>query len=190
MRWDLSERTWLWPHPPSGTVGCMDPWRDSFFLPRAFDRLEIWVDTQVMTTDAAEPCTDLHPAAGRAAIPADSPELPVAGMDRLSMSQSAATVPQPSKAAVAQQPRGSEESIWEVVCARGPVASLPDEHSSRRERFQELDDLQPGWTVELRARAGASTVDACFFDAEGKFYKSYAAARRAALQHKKQSGGH
>jgi len=168
----------------------MDPWRDSFFLPRAFDRLEIWVDTQVMTTDAAEPCTDLHPAAGRAAIPADSPELPVAGMDRLSMSQSAATVPQPSKAAVAQQPRGSEESIWEVVCARGPVASLPDEHSSRRERFQELDDLQPGWTVELRARAGASTVDACFFDAEGKFYKSYAAARRAALQHKKQSGGH
>lgn len=34
-----------------------------------------------------------------------------------------------------------------VVYARGPIAQLPEEHASRRERFAELDDLQPGWQV-------------------------------------------
>ena len=113
-------------------------------------------------------------------------ELASADLDRLSMSQQAGAVPQQAKPAVPV--KGQEEHAWEVVCPRGPVASLPEEHASRRERFQELDELQPGWTVELRARNGASTVDACFFDPEGQFYKSYATARRAALQHKKTSG--
>lgn len=73
-----------------------------------------------------------------------------------------------------------------VLYARGPISGLPEEHNSRRERFQELDELQAGWTVELRMRDGADTVDAYFYDPEGNFVKSYAAARRSALQHKKQ----
>lgn len=31
----------------------------------------------------------------------------------------------------------------------------------------ELDDLQPGWEVELRGRKGGTTVDASFFSPTG-----------------------
>jgi hypothetical protein len=62
------------------------------------------------------------------------------------------------------------------------VAQLPDAHASRRERFAELDALQPGWEVELRAREGSSTVDAVFFSPEGDAFKSFADARRGALK--------
>jgi hypothetical protein len=54
-----------------------------------------------------------------------------------------------------------------VVYARGPVAGLPEEHASRRERFAELDSLQPGWQVELRSRGAGGTVDAVFFTPAG-----------------------
>jgi hypothetical protein len=69
-----------------------------------------------------------------------------------------------------------------VVYARGPVAGLPDEFASRRERFEELDALQPGWQVELRERGGS--VDAVFFAPSGERAGPFAAARRAALQWK------
>ena len=76
----------------------------------------------------------------------------------------------------------SAASAGVVVYARGPLAALPDEHASRRERFAELDALQPGWQVELRCRAGASVVDALFFSPAGEAFKSFADARRAAMR--------
>lgn len=92
-------------------------------------------------------------------------------------------VPRPAPA-----PRGV------VVVPRGPVADLPEEHAARRERFAELDRLQQGWTVELRAKPGANAgdvgedgraapVDAIFFPPGGdEEVGSYALARQAAMR--------
>mmetsp|Transcript_12936 Transcript_12936/g.23002 ORF Transcript_12936/g.23002 Transcript_12936/m.23002 type:complete len:391 (-) Transcript_12936:258-1430(-) len=66
---------------------------------------------------------------------------------------------------------------------RGSVADIPEEHASRKERFAELDTLQPGWTLELRSKG--DTVDAVFFHPSGTKVGAYAAARRMALQHHK-----
>lgn len=69
-----------------------------------------------------------------------------------------------------------------VLYPRGPIAGLPEEHASRRERFSELDTLQPGWTVELRSRGGeGAPVDAVFFSPAGERVGAYANARRLAL---------
>lgn len=73
----------------------------------------------------------------------------------------------------------------QIVYARGPIAGLAEEHASRHERFQELDQLQAGWEVELKTRGVGSTIDASFFDPNGRYFKSYAEARRAALHHSK-----
>jgi hypothetical protein len=69
-----------------------------------------------------------------------------------------------------------------VVYPRGPIAALPEEHASRKERFAELDTLQPGWTVELRSRGEGATVDAVFFSPAGEQLGAFANARRQALQ--------
>jgi ribosome maturation protein SDO1 len=76
-----------------------------------------------------------------------------------------------------------------VVCSRGPIAELPEEHASRRERFSELDALQPGWTVELRGRGDGAPVEAVFFSPAGERAGAFAAARRAALQASKAAAG-
>lgn len=55
-----------------------------------------------------------------------------------------------------------------LLYARGYISSLPEEFGSRRERFQELEDLQSGWTVELSQKIGSSAVDATFFSPKGK----------------------
>lgn len=75
----------------------------------------------------------------------------------------------------------------DVVHARGSIAGLPDEHASRRERFAELDELQPGWEVELRRKG--DTVEAVFF-APGSdvCVGAYAVARRQALAARKAGG--
>ena len=66
------------------------------------------------------------------------------------------------------QPSGQgAPSAVSVVYPRGPVGGLPEEHALRRERFAELDGLQPGWEVELRSRSAGGTVDAVFFSPEG-----------------------
>ena len=44
----------------------------------------------------------------------------------------------------------------------GQIADMPDEHASRRERFAELDELQPGWVVRLTSKQDGGTVDATF----------------------------
>ena len=60
-----------------------------------------------------------------------------------------------------------EANLGEVIYARASIAGLPEAHASRKERFSELDDLQPGWEVELRGRKGGTTVDAFFFSPTG-----------------------
>ena len=58
----------------------------------------------------------------------------------------------------------------EIIYPRGSIAGLPEAHASRRDRFLELDELQPGWEVELRGRKGGTTVDAAFFSPSGGFH--------------------
>ena len=62
----------------------------------------------------------------------------------------------------------SEQAAGEVIYSKGPISGIPEAHASRKDRFAELDDLQPGWQVELRGRKGGTTVDATFFSPEGK----------------------
>ncbi|PSC73308.1 ribosome maturation SBDS [Micractinium conductrix] len=102
--------------------------------------------------------------------------------------------PAPATAPAPRGPRGgpaggrggAADSGASVVYARGPVEGLPEEHASRRERFAELDTLQPGWTVELRSRGEGGTIDAVFFSPEGECVGAYANARRRALASKQQ----
>lgn len=72
----------------------------------------------------------------------------------------------------------------QVVYARGAIGDIPEQWANRRTMFEELEALQPGWTVELRARGSVATgaVDAVFFDPAGERVGAFAAARRKALQ--------
>jgi ribosome maturation protein SDO1 len=79
-------------------------------------------------------------------------------------------------------PGTEDASSFIVLYPRGSVAALPEEHASRKERFAELDVLQPGWTVELRSREEGSPVEAIFYSPEGQRVGAFAAARRLALQ--------
>ncbi len=75
---------------------------------------------------------------------------------------------------------GAGEAGGEVVYPRGSIAGLPEEHASRRERFAELDTLQPGWQVELRKRG--ETVEAVFYaPGSNECVGAFAVARRQAL---------
>lgn len=69
-----------------------------------------------------------------------------------------------------------------MAYAKGPIRGIPDKWENRREMFCEIDRLQGGWTVELRARGDGDTVDAVFYDPAGAKVGAYAAARRQALQ--------
>lgn len=63
--------------------------------------------------------------------------------------------------------RREEANLGEIIYPKGSISGLPEAHASRKERFTELDDLQPGWEVELRGRKGGATVDAFFFSPTG-----------------------
>jgi len=129
---------------------------------------------------------------GEAAIPSEGLEsgAPVERaaeqLERMQTADSGAAVGRPAGAAVPsrQQPTGAHQH--EVVYPRGPISDVPDEYAARRERFLELDSLQVGWTVELRRRGSGGSIEACFYDSEGTFYKTFADARRVAL--KRRSG--
>jgi hypothetical protein len=71
--------------------------------------------------------------------------------------------------------------LSQVVYPRGPIASLPEEFASRRDRFIELDRLQPGWGLELRRKGEGAIPDATFYAPDGTPFKSFPEARRAAL---------
>lgn len=91
----------------------------------------------------------------------------------------------PARAAVGRprQQQGSTAAAASassnVVYAKGSIEGLPEEFASRKERFAELDQLEPGWQVELITRG--DTVDAVFYDPAGKKVGTFAAARRQAL---------
>jgi hypothetical protein len=118
---------------------------------------------------------------------------------RAAAAAAAAAAPSPSTAApepasrapvarpAARQQAGAGGSGAEVVYAAGPVEGIPEQFASRKERFAELDGLQPGWTVELRSRG--ETVDAVFFAPSGEKVGAYAQARRLALQWHKANCG-
>lgn len=74
----------------------------------------------------------------------------------------------PSRAVHSPQEQAAAGPSSQVMYARGPIADLPDEHASRRERFAELDDLQPGWQVELCSRGAGSAFDAIFYSPSGE----------------------
>ncbi|KAF8060050.1 Sbds [Scenedesmus sp. PABB004] len=103
------------------------------------------------------------------AAPAPAPPLPLGA-------GGAAALPRQRPAGGAAE---APSSTARVLYARGSVAGLPDEFASRRERFAELDGLQPGWQVELAARG--ESVDAVFFAPDGARVGTFAAARRQAL---------
>lgn len=84
-------------------------------------------------------------------------------------------------------PGTEDASSFIVIYPRGPLAALPEEHASRKERFAELDRLQPGWTVELRSREEGSPIEAIFYSPEGQRVGAFAAARRMGLQASKQA---
>lgn len=67
-----------------------------------------------------------------------------------------------------QQAASAKQSSQEVVYARGPMADVPEAHASRRERFAELDELQPGWQVELCSRGAGGAIDAIFYSPSGE----------------------
>ncbi|BDA40780.1 Ribosome maturation protein SBDS [Coccomyxa sp. Obi] len=92
----------------------------------------------------------------------------------------------PSRAVHSRQEQAHAGPSSQVVYARGSIADLPDEHASRRERFAELDNLQPGWQVELCSRGAGSAIDAIFYSPSGQKVGAFANARRAALQYSKQ----
>ena len=68
-----------------------------------------------------------------------------------------------------------------IIYPRGSIAGLPDAHASRRERFAELDDLQPGWQVELRSRGASGAVDAAFYSPAGENFKVYLSVQECAV---------
>lgn len=95
------------------------------------------------------------------------------------------SVVSPSRRPAAASRQQREDSVAasaaasNVVYKRGAIEGLPEEFASRKERFVELDQLQSGWQVELISRG--ETVDAVFYDPEGKKVGTFAAARRQAL---------
>lgn len=134
----------------------------------------------------------LHLAPGNSSL--QQQQVPAAAAIPVSSSgfvaAAAATVP------AARGPRGGAGAVaragagsWTVVYAQGSVGGLPEEHASRRERFAELDQLQPGWKVELRSREEGGTIDAVFFSPAGECVGAYANARRVALKASKEQLG-
>lgn len=72
-----------------------------------------------------------------------------------------------------------------ILYPQGPISLLPAEFAKRKERFEELDILQPGWTVQLQTRGQGAAVDAVFFSPFGEKVGTYAAARRMAIAHRR-----
>lgn len=126
-------------------------------------------------------------ASAGAAAGEGSPASQGAGVAGSQASQAAEASVRPSARGAAASAASSSPSagvagisgVGDVVYSRGPISQLPDAHASRKERFAELDTLQPGWEVELRNKG--STVEAVFFSPSGEMVGAFANARRAAL---------
>ncbi|KAK9843963.1 hypothetical protein WJX81_000571 [Elliptochloris bilobata] len=128
----------------------------------------------------AGPAAPMRPAA---AAPAAEPVL--ASEERrngVAAAPAGAARPAPQRRASEPGAHAQPDPGAEVLYAAGPIAELPERYAARRERFAELDTLQPGWSVELRGRRGGDdAVDAFFVSPAGDSVGSFANARRAAL---------
>uniref|UniRef100_A0A7S3VGJ4 SBDS family rRNA metabolism protein n=1 Tax=Dunaliella tertiolecta TaxID=3047 RepID=A0A7S3VGJ4_DUNTE len=142
----------------------------------------------------AHPSTSLHPTTQSAVGQQPSPLSPhsdalaaPAGVGAAATGLApAATGPVGAAAVPTAVPRKSPGPHMEAspVVYRGPISQLPEEHASRRERFAELDELQPGWQVELRSKG--DSVEAAFYTPDtGTCVGAYTNARRMALAAKK-----
>ncbi|KAK9841166.1 hypothetical protein WJX74_001321 [Apatococcus lobatus] len=89
----------------------------------------------------------------------------------------ASATPQPSSAA-----DKAGKAVLSVVYPRGDIASIPEDQigTSRKARFSELDQLQPGWTVELKGRSDGGLADPTFYSPSGQQVSTFALARRTA----------
>ena len=101
-------------------------------------------------------------------LPCRSAETAATSASGFTAARTSAAAPAPHRAAGGGGSGGGADTGAEVLYPRGPIAGIPEQHASRRERFAELDGLQPGWQVELRGRKGADTVDAAFFSPQGE----------------------
>ena len=144
-------------------------------------------------TDAVRPTGMLPlPGSGSGAVPSVQGDAPPVQGDAPSVQGDAA--PQPAAGTTGRGGAAGEGGGGggaETVLYRGSIEELPEAHASRKERFAELDTLQPGWEVELRsAKGGGAAVEAVFFSPAGEQVGAFAAARRAALAaHKALPGG-
>lgn len=114
----------------------------------------------------------------------DFVSLPTASATTTTVAENLASGYMPVVRSAVVAPRSSASAaaaVYTVVYPRGPIAGLPEEHASRRARFEELDSLQAGWTVELRQRSEGGVVDAVFFAPDGAEVGLFAAARRKAM---------
>lgn len=117
----------------------------------------------------------------------DSPEDVVESLENLSLPTEAAVPPEPEQPRIVAPVQTLSASEQTVVFQRGAIADIPDEFASRRDRFSEIDELQPGWTVQLKQKGTGSVVDAVFFSPSGEKVGSYAVARRMALAYHKKA---
>lgn len=87
-----------------------------------------------------------------------------------------------------QAPKVAPKSVSDVTILypQGVISNIPEQYASRRDRFMEIDNLEPGWTVQLQTRGPDAPVDAIFFSPSGEVMKTFAAARRKALSVKQQ----
>ncbi|KAL6773766.1 hypothetical protein ACKKBG_A22405 [Auxenochlorella protothecoides x Auxenochlorella symbiontica] len=130
-----------------------------------------------LTLGDPAPSATVHPAA-------NPDRAPTASADADPAAASPAAERRRAAASAAPQAAPAQET---VLYPRGPIAGLPDEYASRRERCAELDDLQAGWTIQLSSKGESGVVDAAFFSPRGARVGAYVAARRQALQASKQA---
>ncbi|KAJ9524185.1 hypothetical protein QJQ45_004976 [Haematococcus lacustris] len=121
--------------------------------------------------------------------PTPLPSSPTSPDQEASRGEARGTTGAPAAAAAGQGSgaAGPAPPCSSVLYPAGPIAGLPEAHAQRRERFAELDSLQPGWTVELRSKGDA--VEAVFFKpGSGECVGAFANARRLALAASRMQG--
>ena len=135
------------------------------------------------TEQQAEPIGDIMGGSSRTAATAkESGSEASTSAARATAGHASRTATRTATASAAHDDVGTADD----VLYRGSIEGLPEAHASRKERFSELDLLQPGWQVELRNKG--ATVDAVFFSPSRERVGAFANARRMALAaHKAQS---
>lgn len=117
----------------------------------------------------------------------DGTEDVVESLENLSLPTQTAAPPEPERPRSIAPVHTMTASEQIIVFQRGPIADIPDEFASRRDRFAEIEQLQSGWTVQLQRKGSGSVLDAVFFSPSGEKVGSFAVARRMALAYHKKA---